>query len=170
MKLKSLLAAAVIAAVGSGNSFADGGGLGTITSNASFSSTVTGSFTDTWTFNLDGPSTVAASLTNVEITFGAFTYNGINNFSAWLNGVPLVSAASTSGSATVTVLAGGSSLPAGNGFNLTISGTALAGGASYGGNIAVAPVPEPESYVMLMAGLGAIAVIARRRSGKARLA
>lgn len=169
MKFKSLVATAVIAACGVSNSFAGGGGLGVIISNASFSSTVTGSFTDTWTFSLDGPSTVAASLTNVEITFGAFTYNGINNFSAWLNGVPLFSASSTSGSTTVSVLAGGSSLPAG-GFNLTVSGTALVGGASYGGNIAVAPVPEPESYVMLLAGLGAIAVIARRRSGKASLA
>lgn len=36
-------------------------------------------------------------------------------------------------------------------------------------HIAAAPVPEPESYAMLLAGLGMIGFMARRRLGKRAL-
>ena len=45
---------------------------------------------------------------------------------------------------------------------------------SYGGSIdnisVTSAVPEPESYVMLLAGMGLIGAVARRRQGKARVA
>lgn len=163
MKLKSLAAVAIIAVAGISNSFATNISLGPISSNASFSSTVTGSFLDTFTFTLAKPSNVAASLTNVALTFGSWTYNGITGLSASLNGSPLFSSTSTSGPATVTVFAGVASLPAG-GFSLTVQGNAGTGGGSYGGNIVAAPVPEPETFAMLLAGLGLMGVIGRRRS------
>ncbi|MBK9347554.1 MAG: PEP-CTERM sorting domain-containing protein [Burkholderiales bacterium] len=48
-----------------------------------------------------------------------------------------------------------------------MKGFASAGGASYGGNIGVTAVPEPETYAMLLAGLGLMGAIARRRNNKA---
>lgn len=55
-------------------------------------------------------------------------------------------------------------------FTLTLNGTAGASPlASYSGHITVMPVPEPESYAMLLGGLGLMGVIARRkRSAKSK--
>ncbi len=39
------------------------------------------------------------------------------------------------------------------------------GKGSYGGNIAATPVPEPETYAMMLAGLVAVGFLARRRQG-----
>ena len=41
------------------------------------------------------------------------------------------------------------------------AGSAISG--SYGGNVAVSPIPEPETYAMMMAGLGLVGFMARRR-------
>ena len=59
-------------------------------------------------------------------------------------------------------------LPAnsGGGYYLFVSGMAPAGavGSLYNGSITVAAVPEPESYAMLLAGLGVMGAIAVRRN------
>ncbi len=65
------------------------------------------------------------------------------------------------------------SLVAGN-YDLQVSGTAGAfGGAYWGGatlatnnSLIFAPVPEPETYAMMLAGLGLMGFVARRRKQK----
>lgn len=54
----------------------------------------------------------------------------------------------------------------GGGFYLFVSGVAPEGtvGSLYSGSITVTPVPEPESYAMLLAGLGVMGAIAVRRN------
>lgn len=54
----------------------------------------------------------------------------------------------------------------GGGFYLFVSGAAPLGavGSLYSGSITVTPVPEPESYAMLLAGLGVMGAIAVRRN------
>lgn len=141
--------------------------LGPLVSSASFSKTVAaGSFTDIWSFDLATPSIVAASATNVEISFGGPSFGGIDNFAAWLNNVPLQWSLGQSTNHGITVatqvLSGSTALPAGT-FQLKISGVADVGGASYGGNIVATPVPEPETLAMMLAGLGALAFVAGRR-------
>ena len=55
------------------------------------------------------------------------------------------------------------SLALGN-YYLQVSGTMVSNtGASFGGSVMLAPVPEPETYGMLLAGLGITAWVARRR-------
>ena len=165
MQLKSLAVATALA-LSSLSSFAVGP-LDPLAPSASFSNTVTGAFSDVWTFNLGTASAVAASITNVEVSFASLTGGGITGFSAWLNGVLLVGPTSsvTTGGVTVKtqVLAGGSVLPAGF-YELKVEGTGITGAtASYGGSIVAMPVPEPETYALMLAGLGVVGFVARRR-------
>lgn len=46
-------------------------------------------------------------------------------------------------------------------YYLLVSGTTS--GGTYNGNISLSPVPEPESYAMMLAGLGLMGFVARRR-------
>lgn len=47
-------------------------------------------------------------------------------------------------------------------FSLVLSGTP-GPMANYSGTLTVSPVPEPETYAMLLAGLGIVGMLARRR-------
>jgi hypothetical protein len=53
-------------------------------------------------------------------------------------------------------------------YSLQVGGKILGtSGGSYGGNINVSPVPEPETWGMMVAGIGAVGFMSRRRkSGK----
>jgi len=167
MKLK-FVAAAVALSLTSLVSTAATMPLDPLSPSASFSNTVTGAFMDTWTFNLGTLSAVAASVTNVEVSFGSFTAGGISGFEAWLNGTQLFGPTSMVGpisgvTVKTQVLAGGTALPAGM-YSLMVKGTGITGmNASYGGNIVATPVPEPETYAMMLAGLAALGFLARRR-------
>lgn len=167
MKLKFVAAAAVLALTSVG-SFATTTALDPLAPSASFANTVTGAFTDSWTFNLPTLSAVAASVTNVEVSFGSFTAGGIMGFEAWLNGTQLFGPTSIVGPVSgvtvkTQVLAGGTVLPAGM-YSLMVKGSGITGAsASYGGNIVATPVPEPETYAMMLAGLAAVGFLARRR-------
>ncbi|MDN3543434.1 FxDxF family PEP-CTERM protein [Kinneretia asaccharophila] len=173
MNLKSVVIAAALAVSGVG-AWAAGGPVSPSPS-ASFSNTVTGAFTDIWTFDLGTESAVAASITNVQVSFASLSTGGILGFSAWLNDKLLVGPTSevTNNGVTVTtkVVAGGSILPAGT-YQLKVTGTGITGAsASYGGNIVATPIttpiPEPETYAMLLAGLGVVGFVARRRKQQA---
>jgi opacity protein-like surface antigen len=48
-------------------------------------------------------------------------------------------------------------------FTLELYGSAMAG-ATYSGEVTVSAVPEPATYGMLLAGLGLVGAVARRRS------
>jgi opacity protein-like surface antigen len=52
-------------------------------------------------------------------------------------------------------------------FTLELFGTAMAG-ATYSGEVTVSAVPEPATYGMLLAGLGMVGAIARRRKTTSR--
>ena len=91
----------------------------------------------------------------------------------------------TGGTAGDTLVTTGSSLQSGSMDVWTLSSDNLAAGdyyilasgnlvsdtsASFGGAVMMAPVPEPETYGMMLAGLGVLGVLARRRKQAANQA
>lgn len=166
MKFKSIAFAAALAVAGSAyavpiNSVTTADGFASVTSPvtaAGFAFNL-GAFTDSFTFNLDALSSFSISLTNSFTPSTGY----INFFAAVLT--PPGSALSLSTSGNSQSLEGNwSNLAAGN-YVLTVTGTAVgAGGATYGLSAAAVPVPEPETYAMMLGGLGMIGfMIGRRR-------
>jgi hypothetical protein len=159
MNIKSLFAASAIA-LASVSSFAGSttfaNGLATIANDA-FDSTA--SFTQTITFSglSAGTYDILGNISGQNLTFTSVALDGvlwdINNFTS-------TSKAKTKfafGTLEVT-----SSQP----IQLIVKGFNY-GNAAYNGTIsAIPPVPEPESYAMLLAGLGLMGGIARRRANK----
>ena len=138
--------------------------------------TVSGAFTDTFTFSFTGGSTIDVWLNTVAESSKLATQQIIFT-SATINGQSLsIDPIQTSGSGKNMTQYGSAGLfevPADGNLVLVINGYAgLMGSegnpisASYSGGINVMPsaVPEPETYALLLAGLGAIGFVARRRS------
>jgi hypothetical protein len=119
-----------------------------------------GLFTDVFTLlpNANPGSVAWASLINMSFTGMA----NITFLAADLNGTPLVVGATPPGPIVWNY---GALLPSpvAGPLTLTIHGNNT-GGGSYGGDVNVTmAVPEPETYGMLIAGLGIMAFLARTR-------
>ena len=155
--------------------------LGTISGTTTVVGVTTqGSFADIFSFT---PSSSAyAGLTATSVTFstlygvtvtGLALYQGIfTSASQTTNLTPvsigMVSNTIVSGKATIVTLANSATISP-IGYTLVITGKSI-GHAGYTGIIALIdrpadmpPVPEPETYAMLLAGVGMMGFIARRR-------
>lgn len=146
--IKSIAAAALLAVSASSQAaFQD---LGNITGQSlNLASTVgVGSFLDTYSFSID-------SLSDLEAYVISFSSNrfGIDNLTCSLSGA---SVSFTSCDLNVLGLSSGE-------YDLTVSGIGKTAFSNYVGAIAVTAVPEPETFAMLLAGLGVMGAIARRR-------
>lgn len=76
------------------------------------------------------------------------------------NGTSLMSGAMDVWSISANNLAAGD-------YYLQVSGNLVSdAGASFGGAVMLAPVPEPETYGMMLGGLGLLGFLARRRKAK----
>lgn len=156
MKIKSVVAAVALAAA-SVSGFAanysatfDSAGFAEIfTSYKKFTGTT---FNDTWTF-----SSVTAGTYAIE---GSLSGSGLSFTSVVMDGTPwtLVSNGTVTNFAELVSFTG--SAPVSLNISGTKSGTAL---SFYAGGVSVTAVPEPETYAMLLAGLGVMGAIARRR-------
>lgn len=161
--MKKLAIVAALTAASVSSAWAVGGPLTFVGNTASFSSSVSGTFNDVWTFNVVAPgANAAASVTNVSI----FGTGGITGFMGTLASVPLISSSVPNPPVVVSVLAGFTGFLVPGAYTLTIGGTAGAGGASYGGNLVLTPIPEPETYALMLAGLGIVGFMAARRRNR----
>ena len=121
-------------------------------------------FADKYTFTTTGEGGFFADLVSISGT----ARNGldITGFSLFddsgeiLAGTMLQNGRIDSWSLSADTLAAGS-------YYVQVQGTVLSQAAGkYYANVALAPVPEPETYAMMLAGLGLLGVTARRRSKK----
>ena len=119
-----------------------------------------GVFTDVYTFT---PSANVGSWAWGSVINTAFFGSADVTFtSADLNGTPLLTGAIPAFPMTYNIATLLTS-PVSGPLTLTIHG--ISSGGSYGGdiNVHMAPVPEPETYGMMIAGLGILAMLSRRR-------
>jgi PKD repeat protein len=159
LKLKKHLLAATLALSSLGAMAAD--------QSVSFTGS-TASFGSTAPLLLDGDDDVsftglAAGNYNVTLTLSS---QFISTSSVTLNGISVPTLGSFFGVFNFYGLQTAASFP----FTLSIAGTALSPAANYAGTLSAElipvsnPVPEPETYAMLLAGLGAMAFMRRRRN------
>ena len=170
MKLKTLAAVAVLALGTTGYAFADDQSFNVSTSMiapAMWSQVVNhdaGMFTDTISFSITaGDLSTSANPLNVKL-------NNTNVFNI--------------SDLTYTLWSGSDNLGTFNGDNTTFTNTLAAGdyvvkvtgnadgvaGGTYGIAMQLAAVPEPETYAMLLAGLGLVGFMSRRRNTNEKFA
>lgn len=124
-------------------------------------------FADRFTFTVDDALGV-----NVDAIVGSVSRSadvGLDITGLWIyNGNDTLISTGTSlqtGAVDVWTVAG-DNLVAGD-YYLRVDGNVVSGeGASFGGAVMLAPVPEPETYGMMLGGLGVLGFLARRRQGK----
>jgi hypothetical protein len=147
----------------------------TVTYANVFTAPTSQKFYDDFTFMLSP----ASSFSNITASIDLGSFFGIDNISvrlfegtspfslpalvqAW--STPFNAAPGVTGSVSVINVASLAS----NTYTLEVRGDVVGTlGGSYTGSLNVVPVPEPETYAMLLAGLGIIGTIARRRKASA---
>jgi len=131
---------------------------------------VNSEFFDTYSFSINQPTFSSGAVTSLQMS----SVWGINNLQATLySGIYGDNINDT----VLNVLSGSDITKAGSGtytagnYYFTVSGVGTEGATKAGAySFAVVtslPVPEPETYAMLLAGLGLMGTIARRRKSKA---
>jgi len=132
-----------------------------------------GSFSDIYKFTIDTPlwSGGTASTINNALFYHIDVSGGVNTFSVVLhygNGNVLFDLKNSPDSSLSSLT--GSGVYAAGDYFFEVKGLAtgtLGGQYNFGVNTAAVAVPEPETYAMLLAGLGLMGTIARRRKSKA---
>lgn len=138
------------------------------TEPTTFNGTITHLGSDAFndTFNFSMPSSgLSALVADFEISFGpgalydidsitAVLYNGFNAGGSWISNL------AGSGTNTINDSFG---LVAGNSYSILVSGTPIGTNGGIYAYAFTAAVPEAETYAMMLAGLGLVGAMARRR-------
>jgi hypothetical protein len=195
MKLKSLVLSALVAGAAAASQGAAaqaidrsvplataGDGVGGF--NAHFGDTFTAStmgntFSDVFTFNIGTPFDAAASVTSSYLNtpqtkdllitgFSLYRYDPatmaiLGTAIAGINETGFGSHPTDSWSLSAYGLSSGY-------YALKVDGQVMGvGGGAFGGDLTISPVPEPQAWAMLLAGLGLVSVAVRRKPALRRI-
>jgi hypothetical protein len=146
----------------------------TLTNNAGFFGDVLGAnnkgatFADNFTFSVTGTTGMNLDAIISSISPAATTGLDITGLALYGTGDKLVSTGTMAQSGSIDVWTlSSTNLTAGN-YYIKVSGNMVSdAAASFGGAVMMAaPVPEPETYGMMLGGLGLLGFLARRRKAK----
>jgi len=121
-----------------------------------------GGFFETADFTVaPGTSLVNGAANTYALTFGPEILGSISDFSVvvWDNVHP-------NGSTTYASIGAGGTFSvnlAPGQYHIDVTGLVTGSGGQYSVGLQAVPVPEPETYALMLAGLGAVGFIARRR-------
>ncbi|MES2160432.1 MAG: FxDxF family PEP-CTERM protein [Pseudomonadota bacterium] len=121
-------------------------------------------FADKYTFTLAGASTISADVySHSGLAKNGLDISGLSLYNAGgllLGGTQLSTGATDQWQLDSSILGAGS-------YYLLVSGSAMSKSAgSYSSGVTVTAVPEPETYAMLLGGLGLIGAMVSRRQRK----
>jgi hypothetical protein len=122
-------------------------------------------FLDIYSFVLPSTSDFDAALTSIATVSRSVTRLDldINKFDLYI-GTTKIASGDTFSSGLLDVRTVTSSNLLSGPYSLQVGGTVLGtNGGSYGGNINVAPVPEPETWTLIFAGAAVVGYLSRRR-------
>nr|WP_315398070.1 FxDxF family PEP-CTERM protein [uncultured Duganella sp.] len=131
-------------------------------------SVINKNFTDRYTFSVGGSNLTTGSLTAKPLKTQDLYVSSFNVFTA--AGTLVVQGINDNANSNHTGLEDNWKLPvsivgAGD-YYLEVTGQVLGKNSSYGAEMTLTPVPEAETYAMMMAGLGLVGFVARRRAAK----
>jgi hypothetical protein len=136
-------------------------------------STVGSTFSDVFTFNVGSPFDAAASVTSSYLNTPQTKDLLITGFSLYrydpatmaILGTAIAGINETGFGSTPTDSWSLSAYGLSSGFYaLKVDGRVMGeGGGAFGGDLTISPVPEPQTWAMLLAGLGMVGMTARRR-------
>lgn len=172
-----LLVAALGLSVGlSGHAQAMTTDIGTLTAPTSMAHVIlkpVGPFSDTWIFDIVGtPLWAGGSVSNLSISLSPLlTLYNIDSLSVKLFNAShtLIQDLDLNPGSSANIKVGSGTFPVGNDYYLTISGNASGMfGGQYVFAVTTLPVPETETWAMLLAGLGLVGLQLRRKSKMAK--
>ena len=123
------------------------------------------SFSDLYTFDLSSASQSVGTTVTIDLSVGPLNFQLSNMVIELTDSTGFISYAIDSSMDASKALQLSATLNAGTGYRFLVTGDVTGNiGGAYGGVLQAAPIPEAETYAMMLAGLGLVGFMARRRS------